>query len=260
MNRSIANLSDTDNELSGKLNKLSDTLYSGLPAINTINDDIISLKKYNADINNRFEKITNSVNSLNVQLNGLNLKLDSIGKEFDVVKEGIGDTQKHVTEFIEIARGASSILGNFNPETVSVSIKKIEDRIEGMNKEIEKTMEENNNMSKTVSNLSSRVAELSVVKNASKLFENVQTLSKTVEDSENRVNSQVSKIEVMVNQINSNMGKFIEINNRLNDFNRRLSAIESENAKISMALPMFASKDDVIDIHNKLDKILNQNV
>ena len=75
---------------------------------------------------------------------------------------------------------------------------------------------------------------------------------KNVEDSEYRINAQTCKLEVMFNQINSNMNKFIDLSTKINDLNKRLSEMEGTVNKINGSLPLFATKDDIVGMQNKL--------
>jgi chromosome segregation ATPase len=256
----ISELNANDNEMAEKINKLSETVYSGLPPINTLVDDISKLKQLNSSVNGRFENLTNSVNGLTVETNGLNLKLETLGKEFQNIQEGIGDTQKHVMDFINLARSTATSLSSYNPESLNIEIKRLEDRTDKLEKELSGTLENYGALDKSISVLSNKITDLYVVKNATKLFDNMQATARRVDDDENRMNAQASKIEVMFNEITSYMNKFVDTNNRLNDVVRRLSDIEMDIGKIKSGLSLFATKDDIIELHGKLDSISKEKI
>ena len=251
----VNTLNATDNELAEKINKVSETVYSGLPTVNELLDDVTELKKLNATINSRFDALTTATNALTVESNGLQLKLDTLGSEFENIVRAVGDSQKHVMDFINLAKSSMSTINAYNPESININVKKNQDRIETIEKEVTKALENYNNIDKSLISMSNRISDLSVVKNASKLFENVQSVSKLVEDSENHVSAQASKVEVMFNQISQYMNKFVDINNKLNNLSNRLGGVESELTKARTAMSLFATKDDMIDLHNKIDKL-----
>ncbi|MCL5101419.1 MAG: hypothetical protein M1348_02310 [Candidatus Parvarchaeota archaeon] len=251
----INELKTNDNELASKINKITEDLYSGLPNINRLADDVNELKRLHSNINARFESITNATNALTVESNGLNLKLETIGKEFQNVQQGIVDTQKHVMDFISIARAATSSVSTYNPETLNIAIRKTEDRTETLDKELTKVLENYNGLEKGIAALSGKVSDLSVVKNANKLFETVQTTAKTIEDEESRINAQMSRVEVMFNEMKSYMNKVIDINTKLNETANKIDGIQTELDKIKGKLPLFATKEDIMEMHNRLDRI-----
>jgi tetrahydromethanopterin S-methyltransferase subunit G len=51
------------------------------------------------------------------------------------------------------------------------------------------------------------------------------------------------------------MNRFVDISNRINELSKRLNETDSEIGKIKGNMPMFATKDDILDIHRKLDQI-----
>jgi tetrahydromethanopterin S-methyltransferase subunit G len=55
--------------------------------------------------------------------------------------------------------------------------------------------------------------------------------------------------------MNSQMNRFVDISNRINELSKRLNETDSEIGKIKGNMPMFATKDDILDIHRKLDQI-----
>jgi predicted nucleic acid-binding Zn-ribbon protein len=252
MKETAANLGAVDNEIQEKLDKLNETVYSSLPSINSFSDDINELKKYKIDSESKFDKVINTVNSLTVEINGLNLKMETVSSEFENIQKGINDTQNHINDFMNGARSTLSTVTSYNPAELVIELRKTQDNTEVISGEIEKIMDTNNNLSKSLTELSNRVNSLSVVKNAAKLFENVENVSKNVEESENRINSQTSTIEVMFNQINSNMNKFIDLSTKINDLNKRLSEMEGTVNKINGGLSLFATKDDIVEMQNRL--------
>ena len=255
LSTTVSNLSSTDNELAEKVTKLSDTLYSGLPQINDVIDEVNEIKKNESTMSTKLGDITNATNSLTVQTNGLQLKLDTLGREFENVQKGVSDTQKHVMDFINIARSTTTNLSAYNPDAVNMEIKKTEDRMDNMEKEIGRVLENYNALDKNLSGLSGKISDLYVVKNATKLFDNMQSTVKTIEDTGNKMNAQSSKIEVMFNEISSYMNRFIDLNNKLNEMNKRLIEMEGEVGKIKGAMSLFATKDDLIDVHNKVERL-----
>jgi chromosome segregation ATPase len=251
----INQLNSTDNELAEKLTKLSETVYSGLPAINGLVDDVNELKKLHASINSKFENLTNSTNALAVETNGLNLKLETLGKEFQNIQQGVSDTQKHVMDFINIARSTAASIGSYNPESMNISLRKDEDRIENLEKEVPKIVDNYNNIQKSVTDLTGKISDLAVVKNAGKLFETVQAVAKSTEDSEAKMTAQASKMENMFNEVSAYMNRFVETNNKVNDLSRRISDFQNDFEKLRSNLSLFATKDDVIELHSKIDNV-----
>jgi ABC-type transporter Mla subunit MlaD len=250
--QTAGNLSAADNELQQKLDKLNETVYSSLPSINSFSDDINELKKYKVDSESKFDKVINTVNSLTVEINGLNLKMETVSNEFENIQKGINDTQTHINDFMNNARSTLSTITSYNPAELGIELRKTQDKTEVMSGEIEKIIDTNNNLSKSITELSNRVNSMSVVKNASKLFENVENAYKNVEESENRINSQASKMEVMFNQVNSNMNKFIDLSAKTNELNKRISDMETLMNKMNNGLSLFATKDDLLQLQNKL--------
>ncbi len=248
----VSALNASQNEISEKINKLSETVYAGLPGVNSLTDEINQIKKSQVEGDSKFEKVANVTNALTVEVNGLNLKIETVGNEFKNIQEGISGTQKHVTDFINMARGTLSAITTYNPEAVAMETKKNSDHLSVLDQEIEKMTDRTNTVSKTLSDLSGKISELSVVKNAGKLFDNVQSVSKNIEETENRVNAQTSKVEVMFNQINSSMNRIIDLNNKLNEVSKRLNELDVKYNKIEGSLALFATKDDLMTLNNKL--------
>ncbi len=82
----ISALSVSQSDLNGKVNKLSDTLFKGLPAINATVDEVSKIKTEFADIKTRFNELSNRLDAFNVQMNGLQLKIDGFNSSFKSVE------------------------------------------------------------------------------------------------------------------------------------------------------------------------------
>lgn len=255
VNANITDIKSGENELSSKVHKLTEDFYSGLPNVNKLSDDVSDLKRLHSNINSRFENITNITNALAVESNGLNLKLDTLSKEFQNIQQGVVDTQKHVMDFINIARSVTSNISSYNPETLNITIKKDEDRLDTIDKELTRVLENYDSLNKGMSTLSGKISDMSVVKNAAKLFESVQSVSKSMEETETRVNAQSSKMEIMFNEISTYMNKFIDINSKLSDAVKKISDTRNDMDKLRSNLSLFATKEDIIELHNKIDNL-----
>ena len=251
----MSSLSSANNELAEKLNKLAETVYSGLPAVNSINDEIIDLKKARADLDKKFERTANTTNSLVVETNGLSLKLESMAKEFQNIQKAVSDTQSHILEFINLARTSINTLSNYNPEEIKSAVKASQDRIDALSKELDRTTESQSSLSKQMSAVSSKISELGTVKNAAKLFDSVQDLYKAMEETQNKMNVQASKVEIMFNEITSSLNKFSALNKNISDLSKRENDFENEINKLKAALPSFATKDEIVEIQNKLNSL-----
>ncbi|MCL5017671.1 MAG: hypothetical protein M1573_00295 [Candidatus Parvarchaeota archaeon] len=252
---SVSSLTSMNNEMSEKLNKLSETVYAGLPGVNSLNDEIIDLKKAKVELERKFEKTTNATNSLAVETNGLNLKMENMAKEFQNIQKAISDTQNHVMDFINIARSSMESISNYNPEEIKSAVKMIQDKTDSISKEVERLNDNEGNFNKQFNNLASKIADLSTVKNATKVFENAEAAYKNVQDSENRINAQASKVEIMFNEILTSMNRFVNINKSISDLAKKTGELENDINKLKAGLQVFATKDEIVDLHNKLNEL-----
>ncbi len=137
---------------------------------------------------------------------------------------------------------------------IATSIKMLTDKLEATTVQVNRLSDDNISIKKDVSVMSSRLSDLSVIKNSNKILEEAINTAKAISEAENRINAISSKTEMMFNQVTESTNKFTQFDDRLNELSRKLFDLSKDIEHVKTSLPLFATKDDILNLNKKLNE------
>ncbi len=247
-------LSVSQSDLNGKVNKLSDTLFKGLPAINATVDEVGKIKTEFADIKARFNELSNRLDAFNVQMNGLQLKIDGFNSSFKSVESNLSSMQANLLDFINVANAVNSTLSRLDPDTIAINFQHHEDRIKVLEQEINNMIDENKKMHE---DLSDALKRLSIIKpaNIEKLLEQAGNVLNASEEQGRKVEATAAHVDSVFEQLDNYLKKINDVSTRTNELNSKLfdlsAVIDGLNSKIATS----ATKEDIMEINKKISDL-----